>query len=134
MKANELRIGNLVEFGKSTLVVDTISSSDNVILITKNGSNCTTNLKFCKPILLTEEWLLKFGFVQYQKKPLFYLQLSRHFRLRANIYSIEGKMAFIISLPYHYPTPTINKVHQLQNLYFALTGEELTITPGSKPD
>jgi hypothetical protein len=66
IKATELRIGNLVLFGKSIMVVDTISSSDNAILIMRSGNHVTVNLKHCEPIKLTEDILLKCKMVKRQ--------------------------------------------------------------------
>ncbi len=53
-----------------------------------------------KPIPLTEEWLVKF-----EQKDL-------------DLFILEIEVNWNIKIKY---------VHQLQNLYFALTGEELTI-------
>ena len=83
----------------------------------------------CEPILLTEEWLLKFGFI----KAKFSSEYWSHYSL------ING---WNVALSHHTEESSgVNKdlvywgdnyvelkyVHQLQNLYFALTGEELII-------
>ena len=119
MKASELRIGNLIEFW---------SVYDTVILINsinEDTSYANVYLNEIKPIPLTEEWLLKFGFeiiwdskylTQYtlQSNMMFHYELDKP----KNIwYARFGK----------YELEHIKYVHQLQNLYFALTGEELTI-------
>ena len=69
---------------------------------------------FFKPIQITEDWLLKFGF---EKINTTWFQL---WNLRVNISGdVEwGKNWMGVRLKY---------VHQLQNLYFALTQKELTI-------
>jgi hypothetical protein len=113
MKATELRIGNWVDQPNEG-VAKVTSILNNLQIRTETGYVD----KYCKPIPLTEEWLLKFGFkwknfafrdgtftVRYQKE--FYVYLS-----------VEGVRPIQIKLDY---------VHQLQNLYFALTGEELDI-------
>jgi hypothetical protein len=73
------------------------------------------------PIPLTEEWLLKFGFEKQQDGDL-------------TIYPGKNCYAFSEQWIHNgYPTSDSNAlmkckyVHQLQNLFFALTGEELTI-------
>ena len=68
-----------------------------------------------KPIQLTEEWLVKFGFIK--RTPTgYYFDMGR---MSINLPDFEYKNIRIdVKLKY---------VHQLQNLYFALTGEELTI-------
>lgn len=83
--------------------------------------------EFCdfEPIPLTEEWLLKFGFEKSNNNTEFYTfdlsKLSIH--LKSKQYA-DGRTYFnswcIIEKQIEY-------VHQLQNLYFALTQEELKI-------
>jgi hypothetical protein len=71
------------------------------------------------PIPLTEEWLLKFGFV---KTPLTYDKDKLCISIRGVQYD-KGRTYFNSwTILEHQP----EYVHQLQNLYFALTGEELT--------
>ena len=83
-----------------------------------------------KPIPLTEEWLIKFGF---EKGYLNYLVLKEEFYcycyekskgLHIEVFAHDEEDEVIDS---EYLTPTINYVHQLQNLYHALTGKELEI-------
>jgi hypothetical protein len=68
------------------------------------------------PIPLTEEWLLQFGF---ETNDVRYWQISS-FRLHINRY---GELIFkVVTFEQE-----IKYVHQLQNIYFDLVGEELTI-------
>ena len=104
MKANELRIGNYV------------NDSIGLITIGLNG-----NIKFADayhPIPLTEEWLVKFGFEKTTKWNN--VQHTKGILQIRNLYIlfVKGRNQSWINLKH---------VHQLQNLYFALTGEELTI-------
>lgn len=69
-------------------------------------------------IPLTEEWLLKFGF----SGALYYFKSGFEFSLKKQ----SDGFVMIIN-DYEECWPEIQYVHQLQNLYFALTGEELTI-------
>ena len=102
MKPNELRIGNWVE------------TFEGVIQI-QNGWEIDEGNE-CQPIPLTEEWLEKFGFE--------YSDLNGDSGLwKIPPFQIYGKCNQFI---YEYALD-VNYVHQLQNLYFALTGEELTI-------
>jgi len=106
MKEQEFRIGNLFnQFG-------------NVHRVTwctlKDIENAPEEQLWCKPIPLTEEWLMNFGFKQWGDKYTFGLKgINIHHR----------KRGFVLRKS----IPIIRYVHQLQNLYFALTGEELTI-------
>jgi hypothetical protein len=116
MQANELRIGNLLYNNNVLVTIDARSIFD---IWDDKG------LKEYKPIPLTEEWLLKFGFskravlssVLYDmKNPRFSIYLNPPID-KSNKWNILGIEKNI----------NIQYVHQLQNLYFALTGEELTI-------
>lgn len=104
--ANELRIGNWVNNGFKDYQVS-------VATIWQLGLWYATAL----PIPLTEEWLLRFGFEVLE------------FDHKENQYGFKGRLIVIRhGLFCDYGTSVIIKhVHQLQNLYFSLTGEELTI-------
>lgn len=79
------------------------------------------------PIPLTKDWFLKFGF-KYNNSLLSYENKSICFD-----YNIENKEVSIIKwnvfleIESIFKTKNIINVHQLQNLYFVLTGEELTV-------
>lgn len=106
MKANELRIGNwYLSFGVDLKQVESITKDK--ILIDFH------------PIPLTEEWLLKFGFDSHK---------SSKELLFGSLICLERQMneLFIVN-PFDKHQYKIDYVHQLQNLYFALTGEELEI-------
>lgn len=109
MKANELRIGNLVQTNKGNIVH--LNTNHLTIL-------CYGIEDLIKPILLTEEWLLMFRFenVVVDKRKFCGVYFFNGVRLTL---SNSGKI--------YYGKLLISSIHQLQNLYFALTGEELTI-------
>ena len=72
-----------------------------------------------EPIPLTEEWLSKFGFENaFADKWDGMEWMPCEF--------INGKLYYTPDM-HHHASKGIENVHQLQNLYFALTGEELTI-------
>ena len=102
MKASELRIGNWVMYNSK------IQVNENKI------RECVDHPDRFTPITLTEEWLIKFGFE--------YSDLNGDSGLwKIPPFQIYGKYNQFI---YDYRLD-INYVHQLQNLYFALTGQEL---------
>ena len=69
------------------------------------------------PIPLTEGWLLKFG--AYNSLYMRYLDFGYFDIYKLNeVWYVEKEGVTLCELKY---------VHQFQNLYFALTGEELTI-------
>jgi hypothetical protein len=114
MKANELRIGNFYEIDQYP--------DDRIIIQIEDGIDIDLCNKLnASPIPLTEEWLLKFGFVKV-KDDIFRL-------LEDDI--IICTVSKIGSDEFEYEQLKVRGiyvqfVHQLQNLYFALTGEELT--------
>jgi hypothetical protein len=121
MEANELRIGNLVclHFTNQNLEIKSIEywkDSDYIIIF---DGNIIENLKKLKPITLTEDWLIKFGFEDrndyWKKKKVKMVWSSRIIK--------TGERLGIRHEKYDH----IQYVHQLQNLYFALTGNELTV-------
>ena len=118
MKANELMIGNYVKlkgYDKPirVLIIDTTETS--------------TNTKY-EPIPLTEEWLLEFGFEKQENNwkrlcicnDWTYLYWER----LAGVELSVNKHSVMLS--------HIKYVHQLQNLFFALTNQELTIKESTK--
>lgn len=112
MKANELRIGNIIDKG----VIDKMLEND--IYVRYDGCFNYGNVS---PIKLTEEWLLRFGF----KKAIESEYTMDSFQ-RNNILLWNKNLDFSVLI--FTPTRTeIKYVHQLQNLYFALTGEELNV-------
>lgn len=134
MKASELRIGNYVL--DERCVADAIRGilPDELHLGNSNSVNIIP-LSEVKPIPLTEEWLLKFGF---EKGTDFFLGEYRkgyytHGNLEVNL---DDQFSPTIVDPEYNVHDIGNRceyVHQLQNLYFALTGEELTPKLESSP-
>ncbi|MES2395651.1 MAG: hypothetical protein V4549_06595 [Bacteroidota bacterium] len=99
MKASELRIGNFVQhdLSKGTDKFDAVKAS------------CFAKdyyLKEYNAIPLTEEWILKFGFKDYDNTDItLYLEKI-----------LKCQLAYRILY-----------VHQLQNLFFTLTAKELKL-------
>jgi len=120
MKANELRIGNyFIGYDKTLLQVDT-----RFFALIHAGAEVDELVKEFVP--LTEEWLLKFGFTKDYKKEnwigYFPLMLKKSLQTHWSVRIICNNVKDHFST-----TAEIKHVHQLQNLYFALTGEELKL-------
>lgn len=122
IKPEELRVGNLV---------NVLSESDNILLPTgqtikiseitwegvteilpKREKNIKLNYRNIDPIPLNEDWLFKFGFER-EGQVIGRLRLDTDFGISIIDFN---------NLPNH-----CKYVHQFQNLYFVLTGEELKI-------
>ena len=119
--ANELRIGNLVLGPKGTMYNGEITSW-NIGEFIKCNEYCDFIQGF-RPIELTEEWLVKFGFEwcheacgYFDKHHAVYFWESGEVEVHPFCTNDKDCQIFI------------KHVHQLQNLYFALTGEELTLS------
>ena len=128
MKATELRIGNYNLFNGK---LDRINDGYDIDHVKNEDGH--------EPVLLTEEWLLRLGFKleEHKNGNIFRIKTStksdryKGFLELVNKNSIESPM-FFISLnsdcgKYFPFTSDIDYVHQLQNLYFALTDKELEI-------
>lgn len=117
MNPRELRIGNFVFVRLDTppMPIATVNLTD-FILLDKGKDHLL-------PIPLAPEWLEKFGF--YCPFVGVYEIITRRMDMIFRIYKVSGDL-FIIG-NYESSASPIQYVHQLQNLYFALTGEELTI-------
>jgi len=145
MKANELRIGNYVNTpnpSQSPFRIDSFEShsdyfikvAQRMFILEQEVHPLTWYGKDIEPIQLTDEWFLKFGFapdgeyMSIERLDCKYCFGYRDWAASWTFYieytdSPDGKddgVKYPISFDIKY-------VHQLQNLYLALTGEELTI-------
>ena len=113
MKANELRLGNyVVSNEENCLWQKALYEIDRWTL----AKILKYSIKGLEPIPLTEDWLLKFGFEK--KYNEYYL---------GDIIICEEINDFKFGYDFYEDILELKHVHQLQNLYHALTGEELTI-------
>jgi hypothetical protein len=142
MKVQELRIGNWITYPKywgdepiritgvnivdrrddeSGIYEEFLSLLGNDFLTSDNFDsfvdykNGVINPEELKPIPLTEEWLLKFGFEKNITTDL-YPTFSY------DILNVNDGIVYVLNYGF---VNHIKYIHQLQNLYFALTGEEL---------
>lgn len=121
MESKELRIGNLLKYDDGTIVeVLTVSSRD---IVVKRFPQ-PLNISVLHPIPLTPEILEKAGWYWNAE-----CNSYEHADIRMNMQFREVNQSW--TMYNHVLKAVIAKriyhVHQLQNLYFALTGEELEI-------
>lgn len=127
MKANDLRIGNYYMFADYDGIVyrqvKQIKYNEFGLLSDYDG----VNFDICRPIPITEEWLLKFGF-DYQSSDKNYVVKSKQ-ENNNSIKKIEGDWCYNndYSDAGCYFVRELRYIHELQNLYYALNEEELTI-------
>jgi len=122
MKASELRIGNYVLSDGGIVEVDELGGCDKITTTANFEGSCNGKIE---PIRLTEEWLLKFGFAdnKYNGLELFLSNEEKYYSIR---YMFNSFPLVLDTDGNRFPLRNIQHVHQLQNLYFALTGSELT--------
>lgn len=130
MKASEVRIGNIVSVNTATggwWVDHVVSRND--FMVSCAG---TLMIEGMEPIKLTEEWLVKFGF---RKVLSWYIVFGRYknetLEITYNNDTDESQyyvyVRGLLENEFVQIKHDLKYVHQLQNLYFALTGEELNI-------
>lgn len=117
IKANELRVGNWVLFDIEE-VYEQITPRRLGFISQENGKG---HCHPFKPIPLTEEILLKCGFMKHSTNPFWFIKKQICISLVGSIELISWDMQiFKIDLK-------VENLHQIQNLYFALTCKELNI-------
>ena len=112
MKANELRIGNIVLYSEKQCMVLGIDE-DTSIYLGRCGWVAVDDLK---PIPLDKNILLSFGAK---------MQTKIHYKIEdLLLFKYSDKYVVSINLQ---DIATVKYLHELQNLFFALKGEELKI-------
>ena len=124
IQPNELRIGNYIEyfiedkFEGDEWVLNKVDEDDIVFCVLNKEQ---FNLSY-RPIPLTPEVLENCGFEKvggyYSKSPIIFHEY--YIEIEANDTSYRGSIVPLYNCKY---------LHQLQNLYFALTVEELEYKP-----
>lgn len=121
MKITELRIGNIVLLKETNEPLNILGLFKDLIEIYRGapiGDIRLMGMSYFEPVPLTEEWLTRLGFEKFNDKGDYWsyegLKLWMH---------DENKFYHINSEIMVY----IDHVHQLQNLYFALTRNELVL-------
>lgn len=135
MKSTELRIGNYIEKNGCIATVEIINGEVDEIFFLGEDFYYSDHAKDIDPILLNEEWLVKFGFKKMYEENKDGRILRDDWFFKVDDFlciSIESDFSLAICSDEHFsdtvaPSTYIKYVHQLQNLYHALCGEELTI-------
>ena len=112
IKSNDLRIGNFVktfEGGKKKLLSITA----------KDLMNIDQGSKEVFPVAITKEWLVKFRFTATEQSFVHFAYTGSHLEQHKDgVYFFSGKIK-LNRFPVIY-------IHQLQNAFYWLTGEELS--------
>lgn len=132
MDIRELRIGNIIQ--TPTQWIGVVNSIRQLLIgvTDKQGYGYEFGVDLIEPIPITPEWLERFGFAcdgNYCDIRIMggYLRISDDIDecllFTGSEYSLTVSMDYSTCEIHNAP----KYVHQLQNLYFALTGQELTI-------
>jgi hypothetical protein len=132
MKATELRIGNTIESSIGGEWYEVAVTTDTIYNFINDFDVFN---KFNRPIPLSEDILLRLGFVRINHSwslndgsENYHYEINgneRHFLLYFNGRQFSANDGKLSSFRYE----NNKHLHQLQNLYFALTGTELTLNP-----
>ena len=129
MKATELRIGNYFDIIDRSNEIhlprnvvkmigethfSTVVLYDILIPVCSQQISMNVGIRDLSPIELTEEWLIKFGFEK----------IGKNFE-KDNILILWNIIDKCYDFVHTDKGIEIKYVHQLQNLYFSLTGQEL---------
>lgn len=129
MKSKELRVGNWVnhknENGSYNLLVGEISTRG--ISVKFNGGGWLLTYDEISPITLNEDTLLKLGFEKVVRDNELYFLKGDCFELHQ--FNQYGHFSYTCgdNLKGNFVSIRVDSLHQLQNLYFALTDKELDV-------
>ncbi len=124
LKPQELRFGNYIKSKESGFNHIVLGIEDKRVSLDKSKYPYDF-LRDCEPVPLTEEWLLRFGF----EKDRYNFIINFGFDFCVEYYYADNIYSFWIYTDddWHCILNEIKYVHSLQNLIYALTGQELTL-------
>lgn len=123
LQARQLRIGNLVNFAEDGVIFEVVGVSNDGLYVKNSEEETYIEMELFEPIPLTEECLVRFGFEFINNE--FYRSQNSELCLYLTVN--KNKMIPEYNGKRLVTGYDFKHVHQLQNLYFALTGEELTL-------
>jgi len=135
IQANELRVGNLFYLNDDDLI-ENQHVYENIAIHKITGEdihmceidNQAFNM-FYKQIPISEKWLLKFEFKNHLKGFLLNgFLVKRGITMQNSIITGSNNVISYLSVQLGEYVVKLEYIHQLQNLYFALTSEELTVS------
>lgn len=122
MKIEDLRVGNLINYGQVYRI------DKNYISASSSKGTWSNHIDLIKPVNITEEWLFRFGFlIDYDEGDIKYYVISTNHNFGIKVY--DNSEYYIYHEYVNTEEYTILKeiffIHELQNVWFSLTNEEL---------
>jgi hypothetical protein len=127
MNFKELRIGNIIESG----IIERMDIGDCIYsmqIIDFEGVR--RKISNPSPLPITKEWLMRFGYQEHEDGFIILLNEITGMILEKSIYEDIGiafDLSFLQNDGHCILLEEVQFVHQLQNIYFALTDEELKL-------
>jgi hypothetical protein len=125
MKANELRIGNWVQYDGIPYQIESLTKVDAVVHSIDIFDFRNRSLGNAEPIELTEDVLVKLGF---EGEMYEFCLLADDFNITVNLIENRVEISFFgnceaeLCIKYN-----VKYLHELQNVYYCLTNEELEV-------
>ena len=128
LQITELRVGNLLKVDKNIWTVEDIINGDSTWELYFKENPEYNHWVNAEPIKISNDWLVKLGFKLYPSGyycldihgEKVYISIGLKHDTEPNLILDSGENALSFNLKH------IKYVHQLQNLFFALTGVELS--------
>lgn len=122
MEAKDLRIGNLIQDVKhkspwriECFLGSSMATVDAGLVNFATDDLHDIELNEHEPIALNEKWLVRLGFIDGEKNGIKLIRINEYYY----VCFVNGSKSLSVDIKY---------VHQLQNLYYALTGVELSVS------
>lgn len=130
INSSELKIGNLIQWNEEVPAIVAVTGIHKDSIDFDGQYKGLMSVERFNPIPLTDDWISKLGFENSEKEfgigfyhpNTMLFELYRKNKEFGYYYSVRHSNSMVYVLSEH-----LKYVHQLQNLYFCLTGQELII-------
>lgn len=123
----ELRIGNLI-YEQVLGNISIVGTYGKIVYAKKDGNTYSLTDEYISPIELTEDILIKCGFEYVKNEEMSEClggDMSLYKKNKIEIFLPEGSCNVLMNYEFE---NRVQYLHQLQNLFYCLTGKELEIT------
>jgi hypothetical protein len=130
MKAEDLRVGNYINYEQTTHELVSLNKDycSSIWLRDKNKIKLLTNhsYKSIKPIPLTEQWLIDFGYEYSEGREIESSGFEEWYKDGVFLGNYNNEHYIIEMFDQYGINTPIKHVHQLQNIHYFSTNKELT--------